>query len=332
MHAPLRPLTRIPVLPDLPGRDLSERNSSERQLTNGQQDLQFVNLPNNLKLDVAARRRVRSHVARDFRRRAKVPGISSLAVDLDVVKRVTRQGAPGQKHRFRFGKHGLQETGKQSSRKSATRKVSSVWQDRLPAQSPIIRSANATEDPGGPSMPGFSSLQIPLATEEFVPDLLVDTPYSSSSTGDEPYSASHQLDASSQCCTTPQKSTGRLGNSQLVRWAKPGHDHPHVRKPHLATTGTGNLDPFNTMPIVDRSCRTQILMHHCKHFIPVPLDTLWAFLTTGVIKCSPSKNNGLTVNDASPKGMVLSSNTRSRALSCRPFPRSWEPWPAPEER
>jgi hypothetical protein len=260
------------VLPNFAGRDISERSSPKKHNTNGQQDLQFVNLPNNLKLDVAARRRVRSHVARDFRRRAKVPGSSSLDVDLSIAKLVTRNGALGQKHRFRFGREGLQETGKQLRRKSTIRKMSLVSQDSLLSKSSIIRSANATEDPGGADKQSSPYLQTPVAPKELIPSLSVDTSYSSSSMLDESNTTLSLSDTNSQCCTTSRKCTGHLGSNQLVCRTETGYDHPHVQKLHLASTGTGNLDPFDTIPIIDSSCRTQTLMHHCKHFISITPD------------------------------------------------------------
>jgi hypothetical protein len=266
-HALLPRLTHLLVLPNFAGRDISGRNIPMKQNTNGKQDLQFVNLPNNLKLDVAARRRVRSHVARDFRQRAKVPGSSSLDVDLTIAKFVVRNGALGQKHRFRFGRKGLQETGKQSKRKSTNRKVSSVSQDSILSKSPIICGANAAEDPGGTDMPSFPSLQTPIATEESIPSLSVDTPYSSNSMWDESNPTSSQSNITSERYTTPRRDSDSLGSSQLVCRAKSGNDYSYVQRLHLATTGTGNLDPFNTMPIIDSSCRTQTLMHHCKHSI-----------------------------------------------------------------
>jgi hypothetical protein len=272
-HANLPRLTRLLVLPSFAGRDISERNTPKKHNTNGQQDLQFVNLPNTLKLDVAARKRVRSHVARDFRRRAKVPGSSSLDVDLTIAKCLTRDGALGQKHRFRFGRQGLQETGKQSKRKSTNRNVYSVLHDSISSKSPIMFSANAAEDPGGTDMPSFPRLQTPIPTEESIPSLSVDTSYNSNSMCDESNPTSSQSNTTSQCCTTPRRDSDRLGSSQLVCRAKPGHEPRLVQKLHLATTGRGNLDPFNTIPIIDSSCRTQILMHHCKYFISLTPDT-----------------------------------------------------------
>lgn len=272
-HAHLPLLTRLLVLPDFPGRDISESNISKKHNTNGQQDLHFVYLPNNLKLDIAARRRVRSHVARDFRRRAKAPGSSSLDVDLAITKCVTRDGALGQKHRFRFGRQGLQETGKQFKHKSANQKVSSVSQNNILSKSPVIGSANAAEDPGGTDMPSFSSLQSRIATEGFIPSLSVDTSYSSKPMWDKSNPTSSQSNTTSQCCTVPRRGRDRLESSQPVCRAKSGHGDTRMQKLYLARTGTGNLDPFNTIPIVDSLCRTQALIHHCKHFISLAPDT-----------------------------------------------------------
>jgi len=324
-HAHLPRLTHLLVLPNSVGRDISEENIPMKQNTNGKQDLQFVNLPNNLKLDVAARKRVRSHVARDFRRRVKVPGSSSLDVDLTIAKFVTRNGVLGQKHRFRFSRQGLQETGKQSKRISANRKVSSVSQDSILSKPPIIRGANAVEDSGGTGMPSFPSLQTPTATEESIPSLSVDTSYSSNSMWDKSNAASSQSNTTSQCCTTPQRGSDSLGSSQLVCRAKSGNDHSYVQKLHLATTGMGNLDPFNTMPVIDSSYRTQTLMHHCKHSVSLAHVTPLVVLMTCVHKTSPSTGHGLAVDDESTKRMVLVSDTRSRAFSCRSLPCSWEP-------
>jgi hypothetical protein len=264
--------THIIVLPNVVGRDQSERNKMKEDTAMGQQDLQFVNLPNNLKLDVAARRRVRSHVARDFRRRAKVSGSSSLNIDLNVAKRATREGALGQKHRFRFGLQGLQETGKQSTRTSTTRKVSSISQDSFLPKSSVIRCANVTEDPGGADSLNIPSLRSPVATEESISSLSVDTSYNYSSMWDESYPTSSQSSTSIQYYITSQKSPDRFGENQLGCKDKTGHNLPLPQKLHLATVGTGNLDPFNTVPIMDSSCRTQILMHHCKHSISVTPD------------------------------------------------------------
>jgi hypothetical protein len=264
--------THIIVLPNFAGRDQSERNKAKGDTAIGQQDLQFVNLPDNLKLDVAARRRVRSHVARDFRRRAKVPGSSSLNVDHNVAKCVTREGALGQKHRFRFGQHGLQETGKQSTRKSTTRKVSSISQDSFLPKSSVIRCANVTEDPGGADSLNIPSLRSPVAAEEPISSLSVDTSYNYSSMWDESYPTSSLSNTTIQCCITPQKSPDRFGDNQLGCSAKTRHNLPQPQKLHLATAGTGNLDPFNTMPIMDSLYRTQTLMHHCKHSISVTPD------------------------------------------------------------
>jgi len=268
-HAHLSLLTRLPVLPNF----LSESNILKKHNTNGQQDLQFVYLPNNLRLDIATRRRVRSHVARDFRRRAKVSGSSSLGVDLATAKCVTRDGAPGQQHRFKFGRQGLQETGKRSERKLTNQKVSSVSQNSILSKSPVIDSANAAEDPGGIDIPSFPSLQSPIATEGFTPSLSADTSYSSKPMWDKSNPASSQSNTTGQCCTTPRRGRDRLESSQLVCGAKSGHGDTRIQKLYLARTGTGNLDPFNTIPIADSSCRTQALIHHCKHFISLTPDT-----------------------------------------------------------
>jgi hypothetical protein len=277
-HAYLSRLTRQLVLPNFARRDISERSTSKKHNSNGQQDLHFVNFPNNLKLDVAARKRVRSHVARDFRRRAKAPSSSSLNVDLSIARRVTRDGIVGQKHRFRFGRLGLQETGKQSTRKSAVREVSSVSNDNILSNSLIKRSTNATEDPGRTDIPSAPSLHIPIVTEEFIPSLSVDTSYSSNSMWEGSDPASSQSNTSSQCCTTPRRDSDLLGSSQMVCRAKLRREHAHMQKLHLTTTGTGNLDPFNSMPIIDNSYRTQTLMHHCKHFISLTPDAPFSSL------------------------------------------------------
>jgi hypothetical protein len=198
-----------------------------------------------------------------------VPGSSSLDVDVSIAKSAT--GA-GQKHRFRFGQLGLQETGKQTTRKSSTRKVSSVSQDSLLSKSPITRNTTATENPGGTEKPGFSSLKTSIATDKFIPSLPVDMLYSSD-LRNESNPTSSQSSTTSQCCTAPRRGSDHSESSQLVCRTKSGHDHAHVQKLHLATTGAGNLDPFNTIPILDSSGRTQTLMHHCKHSISLTRDT-----------------------------------------------------------
>lgn len=204
-------------------------------------------------------------MARGFRRRTKVPGSSNPDVDLDIAKRAAREGALGQKHRFRFGQQGLYETGKQSARKLTPRKVSSASQNKLLPRSSVFRSAKTREDLGGVNGSEGPSLHNEAAPKEFVPGQSVDASYRSNSMRDESSPISSRSNTSSQCCITAQKSMDRLESNQLVCRAKTGHQYPPVQKLHLSMAGTGSLDPFNSIPIIDSSCHTQTLMHHCKN-------------------------------------------------------------------
>jgi len=203
-------------------------------------------------------------VARDFRRRAKVPGSSSLDLDDNAANSATKERALGQKHRFRFGLQGLQETGKQAARKSSSRKASSLLRESLPPGSSVVRRPSVTEDPGGTIASESPDVQTTVATDKFIQRLSVDASYSSDPIWDESYRTSNLSNTGSQCCITAQTPVDRLRNNQLVCRAKTWHTQQPVEKLQLSTTLTGNLDPFNSIPIIDTSRRTQELMHHCK--------------------------------------------------------------------
>lgn len=152
------------VLPNYSGRGVYHGTIPKGDNTNGQQGLQFVNLPNDLKLDGAARKKVRSHVARDFRRRAKVSEPLNLGVDVNIAGRVTRDRAAGQKHRFRISPQGLEKTRKQPTFKIRSRKASTKSSDSSVSRCYTIRSADETEDHAEAKAQHFPSLQTPIST------------------------------------------------------------------------------------------------------------------------------------------------------------------------
>jgi hypothetical protein len=241
---------------------MHDKTSPKKQKENGQQDLQFVNLPSSLKLDVAARKRVRSHVARDFRRRAEGSGPVNLGVDVNITRHVNRDSAPGQRHRFRVSRQGLEETRTQPKLKIPPRKASTVSSDSSDSRCYTIRTADDTDDAGGAGAQSVPTLQTPISTDEESLSLVVDTSYDSISLWDWPIMGSDWTSINSQS-QTPQSVNQPLGPGQLMRQPAIGHGHLPAQVLHLSSTVSGNLDPFNTIPI-ESSSRTQTLMHHCK--------------------------------------------------------------------